>query len=50
MENLINPEIPDRVNYRQVYHEIMQALAKVPDAKILVYRKLQMEFSLPDFK
>lgn len=50
MEKHINPEIPDKVNYRQVYNEIMQALNQVPEAKILVYRKLQMEFSVPDFK
>ena len=46
---LVNPEIPDKANYRQVYLDIMRALEQVPEAQILVYRKLQMKFSVPSF-
>ena len=50
MEKLLNPEIPDRPNHRQVVHEILQALEKVPEAEILIYRKLQMKYSVPRFE
>jgi hypothetical protein len=50
MEKLLNPEIPDRHNYRQVVHEVLNALKQVPEAELLIYRKLQMKYSVPGFE
>jgi hypothetical protein len=47
MEKLLNPEI---TNYRQVVQEVQEVLKLVPEAELLIYRKLQMKYSVPSFE